>query len=324
MGLARLTLPERRRPLLKQLLRESRLLRAIECHDPLSAMVGSHASSSDGVAGKAQFDVLWASGFAHATTLGLPDSEMAILERRIDTVAGIAAVTAKPILVDADTGGDAVALLCLCQRLEQMGACGVVVEDKIGAKRTSLASDVRHVLEEPAAFVHKIAHAKAGLLTDDFLIFARIESLIAGAGMEDALHRAELYLKSSADGIVIHSKDRSGAEIAAFMQAYGRLQLSLGVAKPLVCIPTAYPHMLGTELQRLGASILIHGNHMVRAAYRGMQLAARSILDHDRSLEADAVCASVEELLQATSIDPPSPRSNVSKDSARRTATERQ
>ena len=150
--------------------------------DPLSALVGSHAISSNET-GKTQFDVLWTSGFAHATALGLPDSELAILERRIDTIASVAAVTAKPILADGDTGGDAVAFLCLCRRLEQMGVSGVVVEDKTGAKRTSLASDVRHELEDRDIFVQKIAHAKAGLQSDDFLIFARIESLIAGTGL---------------------------------------------------------------------------------------------------------------------------------------------
>ncbi len=303
MVLTRATLPERRRPLLKKLLRESRLLRAIECHDPLSALLGCNAESGDHA--RTQFDILWASGFSHATSLGLPDSEMAILERRIDTIANVAAVTAKPILADADTGGDAMALLALCRRLEQIGVGGAVVEDKTGAKRTSLASEVRHELEDPAVFVHKIKHAKEGLLTADFLLFARIESLIAGAGFDDAIMRAETYLHSAADGVVIHSKDRTGAEIVAFMKEYGRLQTALGVEKPLVCIPTAYPHMTGAELRQLGASIVIHGNHMIRAAFRGMQLAARSILDHDRSLEANAVCAPVDELLQAIGADAP-------------------
>lgn len=302
MVLACVTLPERRRPLLKQLLRESRVLRAIECHDPLSALLGCHAESG-GEAGRRQFDVLWISGFAHAATLGLPDSELSILERRLGSIAEIAAVTEKPILADGDTGGDSMALRHLCNRLEQLGVSGVVVEDKTGAKRTSLATGVDHQLEDPRTFVQKIGYAKDGLLTSDFLIFARIESLIAGAGLQDALERAELYLRSCADGLVIHSKDRSGAEVTAFMQGYRRLQTAISISKPLICIPTAYPHMTGAQLHALGASIVIHGNHMVRAAYRGMQLAARSILDHDRSLEADAVCASVDELLQAVGVD---------------------
>jgi phosphoenolpyruvate phosphomutase len=268
----------------------------------LSALLGSNALGNS-ERGKLEFDVLWASGFAHATCLGLPDSELAILERRIDSIADIAAVTAKPILADADTGGDEMALLALCRRLEQMGVGGAVVEDKTGAKRTSLASDVHHDLEDPQRFVAKINYTKRGLLTEDFLLFARIESLIAGAGLDDALNRADAYLRSSAAGIVIHSKDRSGAEVVSFMKEYARIQHKLNVSKPLVCIPTAYPHITGAELHKLGASVVIHGNHMVRAAYRGMQLAAQSILDHDRSLEANAVCAPVDELLKAIGVD---------------------
>ena len=288
MVLSRVTLPERRRPLLKQLLKESSLLRAIECHDPLSALLGCRAESR-GETGKRQFDLLWASGFSHATMLGLPDSEMSLLERRLDSIADIASVTSKPILADADTGGDAMALLYLCRRLEQIGVSGAVVEDKTGAKRTSLASGVRHELEDPMVFVQKIKHAKEGLLTSDFLIFARIESLIAEAGLDDALKRAEMYLRSSADGVVIHSKDRTGEEILSFMKGYRRLQSSSGIVKPLV--------------HKSGATIVIHGNHMIRAAYRGMQLAAASILEHDRALEADAVCASVGDLLQSIGVD---------------------
>lgn len=301
MILTRATLPELRRPRLAAMLREARLLRAIECHNPLSAMLGSHAESSGDR--KLSFDVLWASGFSHATTLGLPDCEMSILERRIDMISDIAAVTEKPILADVDTGGDEMALLALCRRLEQLGVSAVVVEDKSGAKRTSLARDVHHELEDPGTFVRKIAHAKKGLLTHDFLVFARIESLIAGAGLADALMRAQAYLRSEADGVVIHSKDRTGTEVVSFMKEYAALQRSLGITKPLVCIPTAYPHITGAELHKLGASIVIHGNHLVRAAYRGMQLAARSILDHDRSLEANAVCAPVDELLSSIGVD---------------------
>jgi phosphoenolpyruvate mutase len=298
MLLARATLPEHRRPLLRQMLQQSRLLRAIECHDPLSALLACNAQAGDD-RDPVRFDVLWASGFAHATLLGLPDSELAILERRMSAIAEIAAITSRPILADADTGGDALAFGLLCRRLEQMGVSGAVVEDKTGAKRTSLADDVHHQMEDPAVFVQKIRHAKESLLSGDFLIFARIESLIAGLGLDDAVRRARAYLQSRADGVVIHSKDRSGAEVVAFMQAYRELQRELGIDKPLVCIPTAYSHLTGAHLHSLGASVVIHGNHMIRAAYRGMQRAASSILEHDRSLEADAVCASVDELLQA-------------------------
>jgi len=304
MVLTQQTLPEKRRPRLRELLAEDRLLRAIECHHPLSAILGGTAVVGRGRE-RLEFDLLWASGFGHATAMGLPDAGLALLERRLDTIADIATVSAKPIIADGDTGGDTLAFIYLCRRLEAMGVSGVVVEDKAGAKRTSLAAHVSHELEDPATFVRKIEAARESLLTPDFLIFARIESLIAGAAFDESVLRARQYLRSSADGIVIHSKDKSGAEILRFMRAYRDLQNELGVRKPLVCIPTSYNHITGAELFGQGARIVIHGNHLVRAAYRGMQLAAQSILQHDRSLEADATCASVQELFESIGVDTP-------------------
>jgi len=297
MSAARTTLPELRRPQLSCLLRESRLLQAIECHDPLSAMLGDRAEAGSGTE-RRYFDLLWASGFSHATAMGLPDAGLAILERRLSMLADIAASTSKPILADGDTGGDAMALTYLCQRLEYLGVSGVIVEDKTGAKRTSLADDVSHELEDPVAFVDKIAFAKSRLRTDQFLIFARTESLIAGLNVSAALERARHYLCSPADGVVIHSKDRSGTEVLEFMRGYRQLQSELGIEKPLVCIPTVYNHMTGAELHANGARIVIHGNHMIRAAYRGMQLAAHSILENDRSFEAGGLCAPLNEVFE--------------------------
>lgn len=306
MPSTRACLPEIRRPALRQLLREQRLLRAIECHNPLSAVLGATAVAGNG-SSRLEFDVLWASGFSHSTALALPDAELSILERRLDAIADIAAVCAKPIIADGDTGGDPMAFSYLCRRLEDLGVSGVIVEDKSGAKRSSLAEGASHQLEDPEVFVQKIAYAKKRMLSNDFLIFARIESLIAGAGIADALLRAERYLASLADGIVIHSKDSTGSEILEFAQAYRRLQNSTGVAKPLVFIPTAYNHFTGVELFKQGARIVIHANHMIRAAYRGMQRTAEMILEYDRSAEANDLCVPVAEIFASIGVDTGSP-----------------
>jgi phosphoenolpyruvate phosphomutase len=292
-------LPEQRRPLLRAALAEGRLLRAIECHNPLSAMLGSMAEGASGQ----RFDALWASGFAQATAMGLPDAELSLLERRLDTISDIAAVTSLPLIVDADTGGDALAFTHLCRRLEALGASAIVVEDKIGAKRTSLAASVRHEMADPTQFVTKIAQAKAAMLSGEMMIFARIESLIAGLGLADALMRAEAYLIGEPDGLVIHSKDRSGGEVLEFMAGYDALQQRLRIRKPLVLIPTAYNHFTGAELHSRGAAIVIHANHLVRAAFQAMRQTATLLLDHDRSLEADALCAPVTELFDIVGVD---------------------
>ena len=292
-------LPEQRRPKLRASLAEGRLLRAIECHSALSAMLGASAIGGTGRC----FDALWASGFAHATTMGLPDAELSWLERRLDSIADIGAATALPIIVDADTGGDDLAFTHLCRRLEALGVSGIVVEDKAGAKRTSLAASVHHQMADPTVFVEKIARAKATMLTPDVMIFARIESLIAGLGLDDALLRAEIYLLGAPDGLVIHSKDRSAREVLDFMAGYRALQHRLEVWKPLALIPTAYNHLTGADLHAHGAAMVIHANHLVRAAFEAMRQTAKMLLDNDRSLEADTLCAPVTALFDAVGVD---------------------
>ena len=274
---------------LKHLLGQNRILRAMECHSPLSAMLAERAS-----VGEARFDLLWLSGFSYATMMGLPDAEALPPARRLEMMGEIAAKTALPLLADGDTGGNAQECKHLCQNLIALGVSGVVLEDKRGAKRTSLAADVRHELEDPDIFAAKIDAAK---ISDDFLVFARIEALIAGAGMDQALTRARRYLQSRADGIVIHSRDRSGEEIFAFMAAYRALQDELGLRKPLVLIPTAYSHVTAEDLHARGAAMVIHGNHMIRAAYRAMQEAAETILKNDRAQDADGASAPVADII---------------------------
>ncbi len=292
------SLAQDRRGRLKAMLAEGRKLRAIEAHNPLSALIGGTASAAAPDGTQKEFDAIWLSGFTNAAARALPDAELARFERRLEGIEEIAAATAKPLIADADTGGDALAFQYLCRRLEALGVSLVIVEDKVFPKRTSLAPGVRHVLEDPAAFSEKIAQAKAACLSDEMLIFARIESLIAGAGHDDALHRARAYLGSEADGIVIHSKDETGAEIFAFLEGYNALCVEVDITKPLVCIPTAYNFVTDRELFERGASIVIHANHQLRAAYKAMAGVCANILAHDRSREADELCVGLPELFE--------------------------
>ncbi|MFQ6017330.1 MAG: isocitrate lyase/phosphoenolpyruvate mutase family protein [Kiloniellaceae bacterium] len=292
------TLADDRRGRLKAMLAAGRKIRAVEAHNPLSAIIGSNASIARPDGTTKQFDAIWLSGFTCAAARGLPDAELGRFEKRLETIEEIAAATSKPLIADGDTGGDPLGCQYLCARLESLGVAMVIIEDKIFPKRTSLAAGVRHDLEAPAAFVDKIGKAKDVLLTDEMLIFARIESLIAGAGLDDALTRARAYLRSSADGIVIHSKDRSGEEIFRFLDGYNALCGELGIAKPLLCIPTAYNFVNDAELFARGASVVMHANHLLRAAYQAMQEVCASILEHDRSLEADGLCVALPELFE--------------------------
>lgn len=296
MTLAHRTLPETRRGALRARLADGRCLRAMEAHDPLSALIAETVFADGPDGARRAFDALWLSGFAMATTRALPDAELARLERRLETVGEIVAATAKPLIADADTGGDALAFAHLCARLEALGVSAAVVEDKVFPKRSSLAAGVRHGLEDPDVFAAKIARAKRALLSDDFLIFARIESLIAGAGLDDALARARVYLASAADGIVIHSKDATGAEVFAFLDGYRALCAETNATKPIACIPTAYAQVTEAELAARGVALVIYGNHQIRAACRAMRAVCESVLAHDRAREADEICAPTAEI----------------------------
>jgi len=298
MTLEHRILSEDRRGILKAMLAEGRRIRAIEVHNPLSGLIGNEARIEDDEGNVKSFDALWLSGFTAASSRALPDVELARLEKKLETIEEIAAATDKPLIADADTGGDALAFRYLCTRLEALGVSLIIVEDKVFPKRTSLAAGVHHDLEDPQAFASKIAAGKEAMLSGEVLVFARIESLIAGAGLEDALMRARAYLDSQADGIVIHSKDKTGAEIFDFMEGYDDLQRESGIEKPLLCIPTAYNFVTDEELFERGASVVIHANHQLRAAFLAMEEACRTILRADRSKEADEICVDLPRLFE--------------------------
>lgn len=298
MTLKHRILAENRRGLLKAMLAEGRNIRAIETHNPLSGLIGSEAGIEEEGGGRKSFDALWLSGFTCASSRALPDVELARQEKKLETIEEIAAATDKPLIADADTGGDALAFRYLCTRLEALGVSLIIVEDKVFPKRTSLAVGVHHDLEDPQSFAAKIAAGKEAMLSDDVLIFARIESLIAGAGLEDALMRARAYLESRADGIVIHSKDKTGQEIFDFIDGFNELRRETGIAKPLLCIPTAYNFVTDEELFERGVSIVIHANHLLRAAFLAMEQVCETILRADRSKEADDFCIGLPRLFE--------------------------
>jgi len=302
MTLAHRVLPEQRRPQLRERLAQARNLRLIEAHSGLSALVGGTVQLPIDK-NIAEFDGVWISSLTSSASRGLPDVEMYMLEQRLELVEEVSSVTSKIIIVDGDTGGDPTMLAYLCARLESMGVCAVVIEDKQHPKRNSLSLTATHILEDPAVFADKIRTAKLALKSADFLIFARLESLIAGESVDDALARARAYLLGGADGIMIHSKSRDPASIYQFLEGYRELERSLGVSRPLMCMPTTYNMVTAQELFDRGVRIVIHANHMLRAAHFAMRQVCEEILRHDRSLEVDNFCTPVSELFSVVGSD---------------------
>lgn len=300
MTLLNKTLPEDRRGRLKEMLRQGHLVRAIEAHNGLSGIIADNAriegqDGDDKVI--REFDAIWESSLTDSASKGHPDIEVISFDSRLHTINEILAVTHKPMIVDGDTGGDPNMFEYTVSKLERAGVSAIIIEDKVFPKRNSLETGTTQTLQEPDAFAYKIKRGKAIQMTDDFMIIARLESLIAGLGLDDALKRARTYLEAGADGIMIHSKSKDPAEILEFSRRYRSLLAELEMDnKPLVCVPTTYNHIVEDELKEQGFQVVIYANHLLRSAYKSMLETARTILLNQRSFEADPLCAPLRDI----------------------------
>jgi phosphoenolpyruvate phosphomutase len=294
-------LPDVRRGKLKALLDAGKTVRVIEAHNGLSGIVGNNARVEGQWKGQPvvrEFDALWESSLTDSASKGHPDIEVVSFDSRLQSIQEILAVTDKPMIVDGDTGGDANNFEYMVSKLERAGVSSVIIEDKVFPKRNSLEAGVQQTLQEPEVFAQKIRRGKQVQISGDFLIIARIESLIAGLPLEDALMRARIYLKAGVDGIMIHSKSKNPDTIFKFAEEYRKILAEMGLDKPLVCVPTTYNDVQEEELAGLGFNIIIHANHLLRAAYKSMLEVTESILLNQRSFEADPMCAPVREIFK--------------------------
>jgi phosphoenolpyruvate phosphomutase len=294
--------PDDRRALLKTQIQRKGYVRIIEVHSGLSALIAQKAQVRQN--GEIiDYDGFWESSLTDTASKGMPDAEIVGYDSRSHTIDEILNVTAKPIIVDGDTGGSAAQFEYFVKRLERLGVSAVIIEDKTFPKRNSLDMSAKQTLEDPEIFVQKIRRGNEVKISDDFMIIARIESLIAGVGLEDALYRAEAYIRAGVDGIMIHSKGDKPDDILAFAEAYEPLRERLGRRPPLVCVPTTYNLITDQELAGRGFNIIIHANHLLRAAYKAMKISAETILLNDRSFEAEPFCAPVPEIFQVVGFE---------------------
>ena len=286
--------PDMRLKSLRLMLGVKPTLRVIEAHNGITGLIVEktkvHVSG-----GVREFDALWLSSLTVSTSKGKPDTELVDFYSRFQTVEEILEVTTKPIIIDGDTGGEIEHFQFNVRTMERLGVSAVIIEDKIGFKRNSLfGTDVFQEQDSIEHFCEKIRAGKNALITDDFMIFARIESLILNNGMDDALKRAKAYILAGADGIMIHSKKKDGQEIIDFCKSYQKFEIKV----PLVVVPSTFSHMSVSDFEKLGVQIVIYGNHLIRSAYPAMAQTAESILKHDRGLEAsDDYCISIKEVL---------------------------
>ena len=302
MSLVYKTTPDSRRNKLKQLLIKKNFLRIIEVHSGLSAII-AESMFIEKMNNKIEFDGFWESSFTDSAVKGLPDAEIVGNYSRLHTIDEIFNVTSKPMIVDGDTGGSSSQFEYFVRQLERLGVSAVIIEDKIFPKRNSLDQDASQVLDDPVIFSQKIIRGKAAQITQNFMIIARLESLIAGFGIEDALNRAKMYIEAGADGIMIHSKSEHPNQVIEFAEKYNTLCKKIGHRPYLVCVPSTYNLIQDESLAEYGFNIIIHANHLLRASVKAMKNVALMLLSNDRGFEVETVCTPVKDVFSQVGFD---------------------
>ncbi len=287
------TTTDMRRAALRKALNIKKHLRVLEAHNGLTGLIveKTYVENDNGIT---QYDAMWISSLCDSTAKGKPDIELVDLTSRINTINEILEVTTKPIILDGDTGGKIEHFIYTVRTLERIGVSAIIIEDKIGLKKNSLfGTEAGQKQDSIEDFCKKISVGKKAQVSKDFMIIARIESLILNCGMKDALDRANAYIEAGADAIMIHSIDKSGDEIFDFCNYYNQFEKRV----PLVVVPTAYNQIYETQLFDAGVNIIIHANHLIRSAYKAMSDTALTILENGRSYEVNDKCLSIKEIL---------------------------
>jgi phosphoenolpyruvate phosphomutase / 2-hydroxyethylphosphonate cytidylyltransferase len=287
------TTPSVRLSRLRRLLDSQPLVRLMEAHSGLTGLIVESTNvQQDGRT--LEFDGMWSSSLTDSTSRGKPDIEAVDISARLQIVNEIFEVTTKPLVFDGDTGGKPEHFTFTVRSLERLGVSAVIIEDKEGLKRNSLfGTDVEQTQSSIEDFTMRLNIGKQAQITDDFMIIARIESLILGKGMDDAVERARAYIDAGADGIMIHSRRKDPDEVFEFCKRFDEFDKRV----PLIVVPTSYHQVSEQELIDRGVNMVIYANHMLRAAYPQMVKVATTILEHGRALEADPYLAPISEAL---------------------------
>lgn len=289
------TTPQLRIATLRRLIKAKSLIRVLEVHNGLTSLIVEKTQLiKKGMIH--EFDAMWLSSLTDSAAKGKPDIGIVDLTSRLNTINDILEGTTKPLIVDGDNGGPTEQFVFTVRSLERLGISAIIIEDKIGVKRNSLfdkQSGVTQKQDRIEEFAHKIRSGKKAQIGEDFMIIARVESLILNRGMRDALKRAEAYINAGADAIMIHSKQKTPREILAFSNKFSKFTTSV----PLVVVPSTYSRVTEKELEKAGVQIVIYANHLLRSAYPAMIKTAQTILKNERAHEADRFCMPIAEII---------------------------
>ena len=287
------TTPERRGKMLQRIMEVKPLVRILEVHNGLTGRIVEKTKITKGQETK-EFDGMWLSSLTDSVAKGKPDNGYVDFTSRQNTIDQVFDVTTKPMIVDADNGGFPQHFALMVKTLERLGVSAVIIEDKIGLKANSLfGAEANQTQDSIDDFCKKISTGKRSQLTDHFMIFARIESLILKKGLDDALKRARAYITAGADGILIHSKESTPSEIFDFCREYKNFQNKV----PLAVVPSTYSSVMEEELKEAGVNVVIYANHQLRSAYPAMVKTAESILQSGGCGEAEKFCLPIKDIL---------------------------
>ena len=287
------TLPQNRVSRLKRLMTSKKIVRILESHNSLTGLIIENLKVEKNNI-YTEFDGMWSSSLTDSATKGKPDNSSLDFSSRISSLNDMMDVTTKPLVFDADNGGQLEHLPFLIRSLERSGVSAIIMEDKIGLKKNSLFKNQSGTQQDkPKIFAKKIKKICLSRQSNDFLVIARIESFIVGKGLKDALSRAVIYSKAGADAILIHSKEKTPAEIFSFAKEFKKSKYFV----PLVSVPSTYSKVYEKDLIKNGFKLVIYANQLLRAAYPAMQNTAKSILEKSRAFEIDKKIIPIKEII---------------------------
>lgn len=288
------TTPNTRLKRLRRLINAKSLVRILESHSGLTSLIAENTHLIK-KGQKIEFDGMWSSSLTDSTSRGKPDIEAVDITTRLHSLNDSLECSTKPFIYDGDTGGRIEHFGFTVRTLERLGISAIIIEDKIGLKKNSLfGTDVSQTQDSIEHFSQKIIAGKKAQVTKDFMIIARVESLILGNSVDDAIKRSIAYCKAGADGVMIHSKEKSGNDIKKFCKTFRKLNK----ITPIVVVPSTYNHIKEEEFEKWGVNIVIYANHMLRSSYPAMQKVALSILKNGRSSNSNDDCMPIKEILE--------------------------
>ncbi len=288
------TTSDLRRSKFRRLINAKSIIRVLECHTPLAGLIVENLELKQKDKPK-EFDCMWSSSLTDSVSRGMPDNQSVDYSIRINGVNDIFNVTTKPMIFDIDNGGQIEHLPFVVKKLDRSGVSAIIMEDKIGLKKNSLFSDQSNVEQDKINnFCKKIKKAKEAAISEDFFVISRIESLILGKSINDALKRAIAYSRAGADCIMIHSKDKNPKSIFKFAKLFNKSKYR----KPLVAVPSTYSKTLEKDLIKNGFKVVIYANQLLRSSYKAMYDTAKTILKKERSFETEKNISPIKEVLE--------------------------